>query len=617
MSTASDSSVDPDAAADPDTDLTTGRALAAAARTAGHGIADAFRHARRWFLTAAALTLVHALIPPVEVLLLRLLLERLTDQQTAAADLAFVLAALTITVGLNFSLGPLALSASQRTGFRMSVHYRSELAVAAADLAPQQLADPRVVTRLQAASNAIERMNRVPGDSLQLVGTALTSIGLCAAIFGFSAVAGVLVLSALLPTVFAMTFIARSEAAGWPPVAAEARRSTYALEQLLQQRTGTELALLGSGRQVAGLVRHRQQRMMIMLDRLIAVDMRWESFASVATAVLLAAALVSIIVTDVGASLVAAAVAGILSGLSAIRFTGFAFGNIVATSPQAESYRQMTALPTARTAILRPVGSVTSITVDDLTVCYPKTVEPAVRQISLTARRGEIIALVGANGAGKTTTINAILGILRPSTGRILIDGVPVDELGQPEILARIGLLTQEFGRYEFTVAEAINLGRPDGPATDDELWAALQAVGLADLVAAMPLGLHTQLGQQWDGVGLSGGQWQRLALARIHLRGSRVWILDEPTSAVDAEAEAEIFAELQRTKGERITIVVSHRAWTLQGMDRIYVFDHGRIVQSGSFRELLAGPGRFAELFAEQLATGKNRPDSGDPAPG
>ena len=116
-----------------------------------------------------------------------------------------------------------------------------------------------------------------------------------------------------------------------------------------------------------------------------------------------------------------------------------------------------------------------------------------------------------------------------------------------------------------------------------------------------MPDGYDTQLGHQWDGVGLSGGQWQRLALARTLLRGAGVLILDEPTSAIDAEAEQEIFAELRESKADRITIVVSHRASTLKGLDRIYVLDEGRLVEQGRYPDLVAANGVFARIFAAQ----------------
>ncbi|MFG1812946.1 ATP-binding cassette domain-containing protein [Kribbella sp. NPDC049174] len=150
--------------------------------------------------------------------------------------------------------------------------------------------------------------------------------------------------------------------------------------------------------------------------------------------------------------------------------------------------------------------------------------------------------------------------------------------------------MVQEFGRFEFTLRDAVALGLPQA-ASDERIRAGLAAAFAKDL----PLDT-----QQWGGNGISGGQRQRLALARTHLRNAGVWILDEPTSAIDAEAEREIFAELRRTKYSRITIVVSHHAWTLIEMDRIYVIDGGSVVQQGTYPELMSQPdGRFARLFA------------------
>ena len=185
----------------------------------------------------------------------------------------------------------------------------------------------------------------------------------------------------------------------------------------------------------------------------------------------------------------------------------------------------------------------------------------------------------------------------------MLLDGVDAAAMSRFQRLGYFGLLTQEFGRYELTVRETVALGTPDPEVSDERIWVALDSARAGDMVRSFPDGLDTQLGTQWGGTGLSGGQWQRLALARIHLRGSGVWLLDEPTSAIDAEAEQEIFAELRRTASDRITVVVSHRAWTLRGMDRIYVFDEGRIVEEGRYDDLLAAGGRFTEIFREQAA--------------
>lgn len=590
-------------------DLTLSAAIAAAARTSWRAVRDAARHATGWFVAAAALSLCHALIPPAEVWLLKRLLDEIAAPQRNPQGLATALVALTVVVGLNFSLGYLALTASQRAGLRLGWHFSSALARAAAALAPHRQAEPEVTTALQAAELAIAPLGRVPGNVLQLLGTAVTAAGLCVAIFTFSPYAGVLVLSALLPTVIAMTFIARVEARGWPPVAAAQRRSTYAMEQLLQQRPGTELALLGTGGKVADRVAREQRQKLILLDKVLAADMRWETAASTGTAVLLAGALWAMINSGAGAAVAAAAIAGILSGLSAIRFTGHAFGNIMSTAPQAETYYRMAGEPATEPASA-PVRRTRRIELDRLTVRYPGRPRPAVDDVSLTVERGELIALVGSNGAGKTTTVNAMIGVVAAEAGTIRVDGEPVGFPAPPGLLADVGLLNQEFGRYEFTVREAVELGTPRSGLTDAELWAALDSARLGGLVRGLPDGLDTQLGQQWGGVGLSGGQWQRLALARICLRDAGVWILDEPTSAIDAEAEAEIFAELQQNKENRITIVVSHRAWTLRGVDRIYVFDDGRIVQVGSYRQLLDQPGRFADLFAEQLEGDSARPD-------
>lgn len=184
-----------------------------------------------------------------------------------------------------------------------------------------------------------------------------------------------------------------------------------------------------------------------------------------------------------------------------------------------------------------------------------------------------------------------------------MIDGTDAAEVSRLQRLGYFGLLTQEFGRYELTVRESVALGTPELEVSDERIWAALDGARAGDMVRSFPDGLDTQLGMQWGGTGLSGGQWQRIALARIHLRGSGIWLLDEPTSAIDAEAEQEIFAELRRTAADRITIVVSHRAWTLRGMDRIYVFDEGSVVEEGRYEDLLAAGGRFSEIFREQAA--------------
>ncbi|MDY5153189.1 ATP-binding cassette, subfamily B [Actinobaculum suis] len=290
-----------------------------------------------------------------------------------------------------------------------------------------------------------------------------------------------------------------------------------------------------------------------------------------------------------------------------------------------------------------------SVTVENLVVRYANAARPAVVGASVRARTGQMIALVGPNGAGKSTFIRGLLGLLPVESGRVVIDDRDVTELPFSARRSGISLLTQEFGRYEFTVRENLMLGITGEPATqtpratatsattvsatavsttteggtaessaaasnaavttarvtDEQLWHALEVAKAADFVRALPQGLDSQLGEQWGGTGLSGGQWQRLALARLILRNDPVWILDEPTSSIDAEAEEQIFQELAELTAEHIVIVVSHRAWTLRHADQIYVFDEGKIVEHGTFAQLAGSKSRFRELFNEQGIAG------------
>lgn len=318
---------------------------------------------------------------------------------------------------------------------------------------------------------------------------------------------------------------------------------------------------------------------------------------------LFAGALVGIVIGGGGGAGVAAGILGVIAGTTATRVAGFAYGQLVATVPKVKAYRTLLADIDQQTD---PTGQQVTPTAErlsatEVTVTYPDQDRPALTGFNLNVEVGTMVALVGVNGAGKTTAINALLGILDLDHGQVEIDGVDAATLSPGRRLGHFGLLTQEFGRYDLTIRDSVRLGTPE-PVNDEQIWAALDAAHIGDLVRGLTDGLDTQLGPQFDGIGLSGGQWQRLALARIHLRNAGIWILDEPTSAIDAEAEQQIFTELQRDKATRITIVTSHRAWTLRDMDHIYVLDHGAIVEHGRYQDLISANGRFAEIFANQV---------------
>ncbi|MDP2391374.1 MAG: ABC transporter ATP-binding protein, partial [Acidobacteriota bacterium] len=251
-----------------------------------------------------------------------------------------------------------------------------------------------------------------------------------------------------------------------------------------------------------------------------------------------------------------------------------------------------------------PASLAAGIEFDQVTFTYPGGTEPALTGLSLHIRSGELIALVGENGAGKSTLVKLLLRFYDADQGAVRVGGADLRELNPGELRNRIGVLFQDYASYELTVRENVVMGRPDGSVDDDRVLTALKDSRSEWLVKKMPNGLDSKVGRLFEGGhDLSGGEWQRLALARIMYRNADIWILDEPTSSLDPEAEAAIFAELKTMLKGRIGIVISHRFSTVRIADRIAVIAEGKVSELGSHEELLKAGGRYAELFELQAA--------------
>ncbi|MBJ7555651.1 ABC transporter ATP-binding protein [Marinomonas spartinae] len=234
---------------------------------------------------------------------------------------------------------------------------------------------------------------------------------------------------------------------------------------------------------------------------------------------------------------------------------------------------------------------------------YPGSHQFALLNINLHIRPGHSLAIVGENGSGKTTLIKLLTRLYEPSKGRILLDGLDLNQWDEATLLQRIGVIFQDFVRYQFTVGE--NIGAGDNEHFNNETgWQMAAELGKAtDFINQLDKGYQTQLGRWFkDGQELSGGQWQKIALARAFMRKSAdILVLDEPTAAMDAQAEASIFQHFQEHTKNKMAILISHRFSTVRLANEIILIEHGQIKERGTHQSLLEQQGRYAHLFTLQ----------------
>jgi ATP-binding cassette subfamily B protein len=217
---------------------------------------------------------------------------------------------------------------------------------------------------------------------------------------------------------------------------------------------------------------------------------------------------------------------------------------------------------------------------------------------------GECIALVGENGTGKTTLAKLLARLYDPTEGAILLDGTDLRDYRVEDLRREIGVIFQDYGRYDMLVKENIGLGRIDDLSNAQRIQGSAQKSLADQMIATLPRGYDQMLGRRFEhGVDLSTGQWQKIALARAYMRDAQLLILDEPTSSLDPRAEYEVFLRFADLTRERMSLLISHRFPTVRMADRILVLADGRIHEQGTHEQLLSLGGRYAELFELQAA--------------
>ena len=457
----------------------------------------------------------------------------------------------------------------------------------------------------------------------------IVCLSLMVTIWRASWVAAILVLLCLFPSVIGTMVYAEFDQRTWPKVMRSRRYGEYLENQLTYERPAVELATLGAQGFVARKARPCYRRQRELSQGIERVGLESDLVAGVVSGALLILAIISLLYEGASPSLIAGSVVGVLSGMQATASVAYELGNMVQASISISSLQKLVAekppIPRIATkgqgvaelssgVLLTPEADF-ELDLSGLSFTYPQADASAVHDVSL-------IAFVGRNGAGKTTLLKCLSGAVKPQAGSMIFKSgqsrgkptgqtIDLSQLSPKKKSEIMSFMVEDYNHFEFTVRENLSLGRgradSGGNRTDRErlLWDSLESVGEANLVRSLPDGLDTQLGAQWDGADLSGGQWQRLAIARSLVQDAPVRVFDEPTSNVDSAAEEEIIHELKKRGKDKLTILVTHRAWTLKAADMIYIFDSGTIVDCGTYDELVQHSPVFNSLFNYQLKGG------------
>jgi ATP-binding cassette, subfamily B, bacterial len=333
---------------------------------------------------------------------------------------------------------------------------------------------------------------------------------------------------------------------------------------------------------------------------------------------LVAGALGSGLVAGTVAVLVALALGGHLSVATAVAAGGamIVFGQRVAMGGMSsqmlleaamflEDYLTFTTMaPGPKVSAPAPRAPEGAIAAEDVWFSYPGAEQPALRGASLRIGPGEVIALVGANGSGKTTLAKLMAGLYVPDRGRVLLHGADTRAADRAQLRRDVAVVFQDFLRYWLPVRDNIAMGRHERFGDDAAVVEAARRAGAHDDLQALPEGYDTRLGPVFaGGADLSVGQWQKIAIARLFFRDAPFVILDEPTAALDARAEHDLFARIEELLEGRAVLLISHRFSTVREADRIYVLDRGEVIEEGGHDELMALGGTYAEMFTLQAA--------------
>lgn len=573
--------------------------------------------ARREFVITAMLQGVSGVALAVQLLVGRALLKYLLTLHAGQGLRGAIPDVLVLSLAVAFiSLANVVrFEFQQLLGELVSRHALEQVLAVASRVDLLAFESPAYHDRLQRAQfNATARPLQMTNGVLSLTGSMFGCLAVGAALLTIAPLLALLAVVAVLP-VWAMTLRAGQALYRFGFEQTERdRRRTY-LQLLLTQRDAAK-EVRGYG--LAGHLRARYHELYGQriddLRLLIRRRTRQGAFGSLATS-LLSGGTVGLLVWLVAShrlSLAAAGAAaggllllgnqlqGLVSGAGAL-YESALFIQDFTSFLEIDTERPPEHLETDPSEI---IDDFMVLSAENVSFRYPSREVPALDQVSVRLERGQVVAVVGENGSGKSTLAKVLSGLYVPSDGTVRWDATDVRQIGTERVCARTAVLFQDFVHYQMTAADNITMGRWRNASDLEAARAAAQRAGADDFLRDLPNGYDTQLGPEFfGGVDLSGGQWQRMALARAYFRDAALVILDEPTASLDPRSEAELFATVRDLFSGRTVLLISHRMASVRMADYIYVLAEGRLVEEGTHDGLMRACGLYAELFALQAA--------------
>ncbi len=479
---------------------------------------------------------------------------------------------------------------------------------AALDLA--QFEDSAQQDRLERARRQVSGRTGLIGTVLWQFQSVVTLASLAVGVAAFTPWLMVLIAAALVPAVLnEWHFTKAGYRLAWFRTP-ERRRLDYLRYVGASVETAKEVKLFGLSRYVTDLYAEVAGRLLAENRSLAKARARWGfAFASLGTLAYYVAYAVIVWRTVAGSFSVGdlAFLAGAFQRLhSGIKEMLLGFTQITSQAQYLDDFYAFFEIrPQIRTAadpapVPSPIRD--GLVFENVGYRYPGTQTWALRGLSFAVRAGETVALVGGTGAGKTTIVKLMTRLYDPHEGRVLLDGVPLPAYDLDDLRARIGAIFQDFVRFDLTAGENVAVGRIEAAADADRIADAAARGLAAPVIERLPERYAQPLGKRFaGGLDLSGGEWQKIALSRAYMRAAEILILDEPTAALDAQAEHDVFARFRELSAGRAAVLISHRFSTVRMADRILVLEGGRVLEEGSHAALMARGGRYADLFTLQ----------------